>query len=299
MSRPSVADVALPPLRYRPRPSLPPSPAGYRFETRREAARRDRDLVERLTRASAEIPNEITARAARRLARRLQSSGWRLTKSVVSHRRMRRYRQRIAGQLWQLLSGGWLQSASTFTLVPDGWTVPAAELNAVDPTRLIAGVRTDLYRAGAAAARGFLFAYLDGEYDPAAETYQLHLHGLVTGQMRAVLERLRQRPKYRSIRKSAPDGRPGVWQRLRVSRQPLSDLPHCLTYLLKAFWGARATGDFGKDGVRRRVRQRRRIPEPYHTQHLLWLDRWRVQDLSLLVHFTVSRGSLRVTPSHA
>ena len=51
-------------------------------------------------------------------------------------------------------------------------------------------------------------------------------------------------------------------------------------------------------GKRRRVREKRAIRDPYHSMMLLWLDRWKLKDLTLLVGLRVTRtvDSSQISP---
>jgi hypothetical protein len=64
-----------------------------------------------------------------------------------------------------------------------------------------------------------------------------------------------------------------------------------LSYLLQGFWPTKYRGEEpGTDeGLRRR---RRRIPEPHHAQHLLWLSRQRLSDLMWLHGIAIRNGRL-------
>ena len=182
-------------------------------------------------------------------------------------------------------------SGTTFTIIPEQWECTPEELSNVDPRRLLANFRTDLYGKGTAKASGWLFAFIHGEFDPVARVFRLHVHGFATGGMLAVLDRLRKMDNYRSVRK-LPDGEWNpVYRRVWIRRKPLINLPSPLTYLVQAFWPSRPIY-ISKEGKRRRVRDKQRMPEPYHSQVLLWLDRWRLADLTLMVGLRVTKSGL-------
>jgi len=50
-----------------------------------------------------------------------------------------------------------------------------------------------------------------------------------------------------------------------------------------------------KRGKRIRARRKQRIGEPHHSQALLWLNRWEIADLSLMVGLRVTKTGLRQT----
>lgn len=172
-------------------------------------------------------------------------------------------------------------SPNNFTaLLPDG-VVDVSGLLEFDPARRLQAFRSTLNRRGAAEASGFLFACIHGEFDPTTCLFHLHLHGLASDGYLDLLDSLRSLPAYRSARGS------GEKQKVRIGRRPLDNLPYPLTYIVQSSWPSRWRGEI--DGVAQRSAIRARIPEPYHTAHLLWLDRWSLQDVTLLM-------GLRVTP---
>jgi hypothetical protein len=182
-------------------------------------------------------------------------------------------------------------AATTFTLIPRGWTFTPEQLASVIPGLLLNAFLTDLYRKGAASARGWLFAFIHGEFDPVAGVFRLHIHGACSPEMVAVLDRLRTMPKYKSARQ-LPDGSwDPIYRRVWVRRKPLHSMPDPITYVMQSFWPSRPIY-IDEDGKRRRVRQKRAIREPYHSMMLLWLDRWQVKDLTLMVGLRVTRGGL-------
>ncbi|MXP29819.1 hypothetical protein GRI58_13475 [Porphyrobacter algicida] len=208
---------------------------------------------------------------------------------------MRRHRIRVVGSLCRLYEEADAQ-ATTFTIIPRHWEFTPDELMGVDPKALLRRLRADLYRAGAAKTKGWMFVYIHGEYDPNAKVYRLHVHGLCSNEMVPVLDRLRKKPNYKSVR-TLPDGSwSPVYRRVWVRRKPLYDLPYPLTYLMQSFWPSRPIF-INEAGQRRRVRDKRAIPEPFHSQVLLWLDQFELQDLALLIGLRVTRNGLQQTSS--
>lgn len=185
-------------------------------------------------------------------------------------------------------------TATTFTIVPRGWAFTPQELMSAVPRLLLRAFLGDLYRKGAAAAGGWLFAFIHGEFDPVAGVFRLHVHGACSPEMVLVLDRLRAMAKYKSVRR-LPDGNwDPVYRRVWVRRKPLHSLPDPITYLMQAFWPSRPIY-VDEDGKRRRVRQKRAIREPQHSLVVLWLDRWPLKDLTLMVGLRVTRAGLIAT----
>lgn len=181
-----------------------------------------------------------------------------------------------------------------FTIIPASWEFTAEQLLAVNPVLLLAALRTALYEMGAATATGWIFLGFHGEFDPVAKVYRLHVHGIAYGGMVQVVDRLRTLPNYKTSR-LLPDGSPSpVYRRVRMTRERVNRLPRPLTYLVQSFWPARALW-VSEDGRRRRARQKRRIPEPYHSQVLLWLDKWSIDDLTLMIGLRVTKNGLTQT----
>jgi hypothetical protein len=182
-------------------------------------------------------------------------------------------------------------SATTFTIIPRGWDFTPEELASAIPRLLLAAFLTDLYRKGTASAGGWLYAFIHGEFDPVAGVFRLHVHGACSLEMVPVLDRLRKLPKYKSARK-LPNGEwDPVFRRVWIRRKALFNLPHPITYLMQAFWPARPIY-IDTEGKRRRVRAKQAIPDPYHSIALLWLDRWQLKDLTLLVGLRVTKAGL-------
>ena len=180
------------------------------------------------------------------------------------------------------------------TLLPAGPDFLVASLKGVDPRRLLAIVRADLNRCGAAKVNGWLILALHGEFDPANGMYRLHFHAVVSGGMVAVVDKLRKLKKYQSKRHDLEKLRTAVDKPIKVSRKPITNLPTTLAYVLQSFWPARSITELG-DGLLRKQRKKRRIPSPQHTEVLLWLDQLELKDIVLLMKIHVSQGRLKPT----
>lgn len=80
---------------------------------------------------------------------------------------------------------------------------------------------------------------------------------------------------------------------IRMSRNSLQNEPDCYTYILQSFWPERWEGLI--DGKFCRRNKKLRIDEPEHTQILLWLDRWRLTELILMVGMKATRNGFVIT----
>lgn len=212
---------------------------------------------------------------------------------MASSAYMRGRRIRVGGALWKLKDDYPVGLISTFTVINPKWEFPGSQLHKVDPQKLRNAFRSWLTRGGAKGATGYLVAFIDAEYEPMNDIWRFHFHGLVAGGMRNVVEQLRHTRSFQSKRQKSDDCQGRILQRVRVSRKPLVNMPEPLTYLLKSFWSSRWEGPV--DGIQRRQNRKCRIREPRHTQHLLWLDRWSLQDITLLMGVRVGQSGFELT----
>ena len=199
---------------------------------------------------------------------------------------MRLWRRKLVGATWRLIAEGpWDATVSgqvsVFSAVNRTWTFTPAELRHANAAKLMRSFRTDLNRTGAAAADGFLIGFLHGEWEPNEGVYRLHVHGVAAGGMIGVVRGLKHRKHYRR------DTRAAVVDAVKVFRKPLEHLPFAISYQFKSYWPQRWIGWSDKAGKVVRQRRGQRIKEPHHTQVLLWLDRWSLEDLSLLMKVRV------------
>lgn len=285
-----LLNLPLPPLPFRL--DLMVGPTGEPCMQSRDEARAEDTLRFRMLQRLQQHPL-IDGQAKAILASELMR---RRPQTLSSSLHVRLYKPRIIGGLMQVDAEGDWDRSSTFTAVPMGWDCSSAEFDRVDPRLLINGFRSDLNRCGASSASGCLAAFLHGEYEPGTDRYQLHLHGFAAEGMIDVLDEARRLPKYRSIRSHFDPGQDTVCQRMRISRQ--RPTPRQFSYLLQSWWPSRWIGPVGDDGDIRRSRTRHRIPEPYHSQYLLWLDRWSLSDISLFMKLRVTRAGLQVADAY-
>lgn len=290
MGRLSVSDLP-PPDYLRQNVNLNTSELGFEAKS---ASKAEDQLRSRLLRSTASRYQDlIDVDRAADLARRLESPGWKAQGwSGASSRHMRRFRRRFISALWQLTrESPWSsESWSTFTAISRSWEFTPRNLHTVNPQLLLEGFRGQLRRAGCGLADGALIACIHGEFEPLRQVYQLHLHGLASGEMVEIIDRLRRLPSFKSG--------PVITSPIRISRQPLEAMPYPLGYVCKSYWPCRRIGPVGADNLIKRERNARRIPEPFHSQVLLWLDEWQIEDLTLLVNVRVGRNGFVLTPKN-
>lgn len=216
--------------------------------------------------------------------------------TLASARFMRDLRIRIIGHIWQAVAQDQTGKVARFDVIKPAWACDRRSLKRKKPASLKAEFRADLLRAatkvisgGAASCRGFLCAMLHGEFESEEELFQLHWHVVATGDWVAVLDRLKKTKAYkRTTRVNRP---------VRARRN-LYDLAYALTYLLKLYWPGKWAGKVSGQSRKRRRRKHGRIPEPYHSDALLWLQRWQVSDLALLIRIRAGKEGLVVNSVH-
>jgi hypothetical protein len=204
------------------------------------------------------------------------------------------WREIIIGNLWRFIEELDIAPVVTAALLPTRTWVPASDLDGTEPPSMMRRLASDLDRSGVTRADGYLIAGLHAEFDIRREGYDFHYHMVVGGEKAKAIENLRTRPKY-----SAPRTEP--WEqglkdrpRVRQSRKPLTNMPDPLTYVVQSFYPHRPT-KVHQDGSVTRSGHRYRIPDPFHTQWLLWMDRWSIDDLILLNGMRATRDGFQLT----
>ncbi len=266
MPRQNLTHLRLPDRQYRV--DLDPT---SNFETLEAARNEDRLRAKMLLKYADSPISPSRRRRAIHLARALSDEDQGSSKaSAVS---TREERIRVFGHLWRICDRE-SDDPSTFAAKSEALEIPGQDLHKVDPVALCKAFKADLYRAGAKDADGHLLAFLDGEYGPDGDVWKLHLHGLVDGKLKNVIDQLRDTKKFGQLR--------DIW----MSRKPLTDLPDTLTYLDKPFWSSRWEGEVGRQSYKSRIK------EPRHSELLLWLDQHSPNDFSVRVGLEAINGEL-------
>lgn len=283
MPRLNVTNIGRPPHAYRI--DLTPE---AKFES--AAASREEDLFRAKQLRSVQLPTTELKAQALDLARRLERRS--VPETLASSRYMREQRIDLTGAVWELVDQARKGNARVVTVVHEDWTRDGEGLLQSDPRKLIAAFKQHLLRHGAQNATGWLIGFVHGDFDPDTRQYQLHLHLVAAEGMLNVLRRLKTSSKFRSER---PEGRKSgtVYQKVHFRRM-LDNVPYTLTYRFQSYWPKKITVNIGDSENPRMVRRkgRGRIPEPYHVLSLLWLDKWRLQDLVLLMKLSVTTKGL-------
>jgi len=262
------------------------------FETLEASLREDRLRARGLRKSAARFPELINGEEAEGLAAQLQLSGdgFACPHTLASSVYMRSLRGNIGGHLWRLVDRVGVDRVHSFTVIPKSWEFTAQQLADVDPRLLLRALLGAMYTRGAGQANGWVIAFIHGEWDPAG-VFRLHVHGFASGGMVGVIDRLRELPNYETLRILSNGKLNPVYRRVRISWKPLKNLPSPITYRLQAYWPSRALF-ISDNGARVRARRKHRIAEPQHSQVLLWMDRWQIADLTLMVGLRVTKTGL-------
>lgn len=275
-----------------------PEPAASDFETEAKATSEDRTRARRASRVlnqpgptnwhnigdrqwlanqrslgTADPPRD--SGAIRDLAERLRggaTSGF-PPLTLASSLRMRAIRQGLSRALLDAFEEYPDAGLRTVTVIYSGWSFTPAELDQVTAAKLKAQFRQHLIRGGVLKVPGPLFAVLHGEFEPTSGRYILHYHLVTTAAKAAALLAGLRAKKIKGYTVTATGSAP-------VRRSRIGNRVHQLTYLAKAYWPSKPI--IWINGKPQRVRDPRRIPEPYGTQVLLWLDRQTFPDLVLM-----------------
>ncbi len=278
----SLDNLPMPRRRYRI--DLKP---GSKFETQEFAQKEDATRA-RLLRG---YPGRSTfeQKAYNRLAARIEETDPEEHITIASALVMRTHRIKIVGGLWPLC-----QDRRTYfvTLMPRDCSVTPDELPNVNPVDWNQWLRTTLARCGAKAeTNGWIFAYLEGEYNSATGMIQLHWHLILNhSAMLAVIKQLRGHAAFK--RTVGTHGNPdGIDVRIHVKRVRGDGLPVVISYVVKNGWYAKWRSE-DDEGNRKTARCKGRIPEPARSKVLLWLDRWRVQDMAMMLNLYVGKNGI-------
>lgn len=289
MARLGIKDLPNPKIGFQPSRDTRRADGKVKFETVRNGRDEDAARARLMRKAIKKHSNKFYRSVVMDLKRRMVEG----SKTGVPHAslasslNMRMWRAVIIGNLWPLVEDDDLAPAVTATLIPRGLWVSASKLKNANPQAMMRRLRSDCDRTGIAQAKGYLFAGLHAEFDVRREGYDFHYHVVAGGEKAEAIENLRSMPKYSALRtEPCEKGLPNR-PRVRKSRIPLYNMPDPLTYVLQSSYPHRPT-KVHADGSVTRSKRRYRIPEPYHTQWLLWMDRWTISDMLLLVGLNVT-----------
>lgn len=246
------------------------------FETKEAMIKEDtkRARCLRKNRKECKVPN-LGRRSAKQLQKALEYSldHGTILNSAASALYMRSVRKKLVAWLRYLylsepqdIWDGTINPAFV-TIMPRSsqWVIPGDQLPNVDARKLIEQLRVDLTRESGTPQQGWAFFGLHGEYCTDTDMWHIHAHGLVAGEMLGRCMALRTKGKKNKKYRSNRLGRGPAAERgstpVVIEQLPPNDLWRQAAYRFQSFWP-----------VAGRVR-RNRIPEPRHSQWLLWIDR--------------------------
>jgi len=265
------------------------------FETEDECRAEDTVVRAPWARAAArEATDPDNSTAALRLARKL-SYNVRCgpPKTLASSLFMRGLRNGVIGVVWQMIEERVpteLQSSvTTVTISPPNSDIHEDQLSSFCAEKFLKRFRRWLYRHGAKEARGWGCFFIHCDFEPITRTFRFHLHGVVCGEMIAVLDSLRKEEAWKPIERKV-GSQTKHYPRIRIKREPIINLPNALGYLLKSYWPSKWEGEIA--GKAKRQAKHGRIQGHAHTRALLWLDQHSLDDIKLLVGLRVRRNGL-------
>jgi hypothetical protein len=144
-------------------------------------------------------------------------------------------------------------------------------------------------RAGVSRAAGWAYLVLDTEYIEHLDAYAFHAHVATKGAVAGVVSNLRERRAFDW--ESAAHGlakRP-----IQLKRVLMGQEARTINYLVKTFHGKRVYVE--ENGEYVRTGRRVAIPEPRHSEYLMWLSRWKIEDFVLGVHLYFSTDRLLIS----
>ncbi|MDQ0349817.1 hypothetical protein [Ancylobacter vacuolatus] len=249
----------------------------HRFETREKVLREDKKRARLLRKTAANIPVSGNvpvlsgARELRRLAARLERvQEGRIPRTLASSRKMRRVRRKVFRAIMQEFEVFEDEEVRTFTVISRSWCIDPERLQILTAKHLKRQFLSHLERSGISSIEGCLVAFIHGEFEPTSGLFQLHLHGMGTRKKVRALHRLKGNWGYlKTVTGSHPI-------RVEMVRNRAAQV----SYLLKSYWPSRAVREV--DGVQRRNRDKRRIPEPYHSEVLCWFHRQTLGDMTIV-----------------
>jgi len=240
------------------------------FETMGAAVGEDELRLKRLKKAWTRggISSPLIDRAhAENLALRLEESlefgipTWTLASSVA----FRSMRAAIFGQMFEALSVYHDADLCMFTILKKSWVFSPEEFNETVAIKIKREFENDLRRSGAFDNGDPFIAFLDGEFEPSSSKFILHFHGITTVRKARLLPNLKKRKGYDLTSTGAPP----------IRCDPVRDRIREFTYCLMSYWVAKTVFAGHRNG------SEHRIPEPYHSLYLLWLDKQRLLDLTV------------------
>lgn len=267
--RPGISSLSMPPKHYRP------STIQADFEAKNFCLEEDRTRAKLLRRTMHEGIWGDTARGlAERLAAGERRCPWPTLASALYWRDLR---ERIIGNLNLFIEDEEPEHASFFTIVRKEWALHPADLFDVDLGRFKRMFRKNIEDTKVELNGGFMIGRFEASYDPIAQCYQLHIHGVATDDYIDAINKLKGRRPYRPWAEvlGIPDCKKPVENPLVAT----DEAARAFAYSLKSYWELRNAG------------RAKRLHGDEHTRCLLFLDKQRPEDLFLLMGVQVKGGA--------
>lgn len=277
------------------------------FETEEQAVDEAR-LRANILRIDAAKHGGDWGRRARALANKIDPDlNPRFSRSLADPRYMRDQRIRIIGALWKLYDSLGHLNVRRCDVIRTDWNLGLVDFIDEDAARVknefrstIVRTTARLQRQGIETAGRFIFAALHGEFDPDGMAFQLHYHVVEDDQAAIVIDSLRDRQGFITPRRSdavelgAADGH--VATPVRVTHAQLTNVASALGYLLKSYWLQYPRIETAT-GSKKLTGKGRRIQSPFLSAQLLWMDKFDIADMILMVGLRVTREGLIQTTS--
>ncbi len=236
-------------------------------------------------------PSEVDQEAAIALANRLEPKFKELDpeciptcESAASALFIASEQLRMFSELDDLLDE-WTESGFGFKIYPLEWSFEPQLLRKIEAPKLLDSLGSIFDKVGLDARHGVLLGFLQGEYDPVRNLCRLSLAGIASRGTAKLIKKLGHFPTFRDF----PFGgaywdeddlgdpfidKVSVWgvdsPAQHEAKLFQSDWPLCPTFL-------------NKKGKFERIEDRRGIPDLLEAQILLWLDQWKLPELTLMV----------------
>lgn len=275
------------------------------FETEEQAADEAR-LRTRILRIDAAGHGGDWGRKAIALADKIDPDlNAQFSRSPADPRYMRDQRIRIIGALWKLYDSLGHVNVRRCDVIRTNWNLDIFDFIHEDAARLKNEFRSAIVRTkarlqwnGIDTTGRFIFAALHGEFDPEGLAFQLHYHIIEDDEDAVVIDSLRDRKGFITPRRTdayergAADDR--VTTPVRVTRKPLTNVPAALSYLLKSYWFQHARRETSS-GSKKLNRTGQRIKPPFLSTQLLWIDKFDIADLILMIGLRINRDGFIIT----
>jgi hypothetical protein len=186
-----------------------------------------------------------------------------ILKSSTSFRYFRMIRQRLIGQVIEILHQNYLPNdVGCVTIVNKDWEKKLTGISNFSPKTLKVLLRKDLRTSGLLKGGGFIFFCLHASFD--GTSIQLHYHGIIVGKSSAVLKKLHSLKQFKS---TSAVKRPIQIKKLS-GPDHLVSAAKFLAYATRLYWTYEPWID-GEVGKKTQIKTGQRIPEPAHAQMLL------------------------------